>query len=260
MSQTMESFMVGYNDPRISEYWSPVGLDATMNVPGYLTEFKNNVGGYHGMTRGFESTWLPYYKAHSKFGPRFKDGKQLITPINIMNAAETYFLKAEGAWRGWNMGGTAQSFYEKGIEISIKQWRGTSFSPTEISNYINSIATPVAPGNYPYNDPPTTDIPVKFSSNRDKQYEQIMTQKWLALYPISIEAFAEYRRTRLPKLHAKRLSVSANVNPANGQIVTRFPFFIAEVTTQPEEVAKAVMLLNGPDLESTPLWWDVNGN
>ncbi|MGV8090547.1 MAG: SusD/RagB family nutrient-binding outer membrane lipoprotein [Mangrovibacterium sp.] len=260
MSSTMESFMVGYNDPRLSEYWSPVVYDATMDAAGYLAEFKNNVGGYHGMTRGYETQWNPYTRAHSKYGPRFKDGNQLITPINMMHAAEAYFLKAEGAWRGWNMGGNAQSFYEKGIEISIKQWKGTSFPATEISNYINSTATPADPGNYPYYDSPTTNIPVKFSSDRDKQYEQIITQKWLALFPISIEAFADYRRTRLPKLHAKKYSVNANVNPALGQIVTRLPFVSSEITTQPDEVEKAVELLGGPDLESTPLWWDVNPN
>lgn len=260
MSSTMESFMVGYNDPRISEYWSPVVKDASMDAEGYLDEFKNNIGGYHGITRGYETEWFTYFRAHSKYGPRFKDGNQLITPINVMNAAEAYFLKAEGAWRGWDMGGTAQSFYEKGIEISIKQWRETSFSATEISNYINSEAIPVAPGNYPYYDPPTTDIPVKFSSVRDRQYEQIITQKWLALFPIGIEAFAEYRRTRLPKLHAKKYSVNANINPASGQIVTRLPFVTKEITSQPDEVEKAVVLLGGPDLESTPLWWDVNSN
>jgi len=260
MSTSMESFMVGYNDPRISEYWSPVVKDVTMDAAGYLTEFKNNIGGYHGMTRGFETVWFTYFRAHSKYGPRFKDGKQLITPINMMHAAEAWFLKAEGAWRGWSMGGTAQSFYEKGIEISIKQWLGTSYSASSISTYINSTATPSAPGNHPYNDQPTTDIPVKFSSDKTKQYEQILTQKWLALFPISIEAFAEYRRTRLPKLFAKKYSVNTNVNPALGQIVTRLPFVTGEVTTQPDEVAKAVELLGGPDLESTPLWWDVNDN
>jgi hypothetical protein len=261
MSTAMESFMVGYNDPRISEYWSPVISHSTMSAAGYPVELKNNVGGYHGFTMGYPPSQFNYYYASSRFGNRFKDGNQYVTPINLVHAAETYFLKAEGVWRGWNMGGgTAQSYYEKGIEISIKQWRGTSFSATEISNYVNSLATPVAPNNYSYNDPPASNIPVKFSTDRNKQYEQILTQKWIALFPISIEAFAEYRRTRLPKLYAKKYSMNSNVNPAIGQIVTRLPFVDGEKTTQPDEVAKAVLLLGGPDLETTPLWWDVNKN
>ena len=157
-------------------------------------------------------------------------------------------------------GGTAQSYYEKGIETSIKQWRGTTVSSSEISQYINSTATPVAPDNHPYYDPPASDIPVKFSTDRSKQYEQIITQKWIALFPISIEAFAEYRRTRLPKLYTKKHSVNANINPALGQIVTRLPFVDREKATQPDEIEKAIQLLGGPDLESTPLWWDINPN
>gem|GEM_PF-17461 len=261
MSTTMESYMVGYNDPRLSEYWSPVVKDPSFDGVGYLAEFSSNLGGYHGMTNGYDNEWLPYFRAHSKFGPRFRDGNQLITPINIMNTAETYFLKAEGAWRGWNMGGgTAQSYYEKGIEISIKQWRGEAFSSTEISNYINSTATPVAPDNHPYYDPAVSDLTIKFSADRDTQYEQILTQKWLALYPICPEAFAEYRRTRLPKIYAKKHSANPNINLATGQIVTRFPFPLNELLAQPDEIAKAIVLLGGPDLESTPVWWDVNTN
>jgi len=261
MSTTMESFMVGWNDPRLSEFWSPVQQDPTMEGDGYLQQFKDHVGGYHGMTRGFETDWFTYVRAHSKYGPRFKDGNQLVTPINMMHAAEAWFLKAEGVWRGWNMGGgSAQSFYEQGIATSLKQWKGAAFPAGEINQYTNSNALPIAPNNHPYYDPPASDIPVKFSTDRDKQYEQILTQKWLALWPLSVEAFAEYRRTRLPKLYPKKYSLNANVNPALGQIVTRLPFVTGEINTQPDEIAKATELLGGPNLESTPVWWDVNPN
>ncbi len=260
MSSSMESYLVGYNDPRLQEYFSVVASDATMSATGYPAEFKSNVGGYHGMTSGFEPLLVNYLRAHSKFGPRFKDGNQLVTPINILNSAETWFLKAEGAWRGWNMGGTAQSFYEKGIETSIKQWRGAAFSATTITDYINSNAVPVAPKNHPYNDPPVSTIPVKFSSNTTTQFAQIMTQKWIALYPVSFEAWAEYRRTRLPVLYAKKYSANAVVNPALGQIVTRLPYTTDEKNTQAAQIEKAVQMLGGPDLETTPLWWDVNKN
>jgi hypothetical protein len=261
MSTSMESYMVGYNDPRITEYWSPVVADATMNAAGYPVEFKDNVGGYHGMTRGYEPILVNYLRAHSKYGPRFRDGNQLVTPINIINSAETWFLKAEGAWRGWNMGsGTAQSFYEKGIETSIKQWRGAAFPQSDINNYINSMALPIAPNNHPYYDPPVSSIPVKFSADRQVQYEQIITQKWLALFPVSFEAWAEYRRTRLPKLYPKKYSANANVDPLKGQIVTRLPFTNNEVATQPEQIRLATQMLGGPDLETTSLWWDVNKN
>ncbi len=259
MSTSMESILKGYNDPRMQEFFSPV---SPANITdAFPAELRSNANGYHGMANGFEPAQFVYFKAYSKTGPRFKDGNQLVTPINIINAAETHFLKAEGVWRNWNMGGgTAQQHYEKGIEISIKQWRGASFPAASITEYINGTSLPVAPENFPYNDPPLTNIPVKFSTDKAKQYEQIMTQKWLALYPISFEAFAEYRRTRFPKLYMKKYSANANVNPAIGQIVTRLPFVDNEKATQPEEIARATVLLGGPDLETTPVWWDVNKN
>lgn len=260
MSASMESVLKGYNDPRMEEYFSPVAYNSVIDAAGYPEVLKAQVGGYHGMANGYEPLQVNYFKSYSKYGPRFKDGKQLVTPINIINSAESFFLKAEGAWRGWNMGGSAQSFYEKGIEISIKQWRGTSFSAATISSYINGTTTPIAPENYPYNDPPMTNIPVKFSSDKTTQYEQIMTQKWLALFPVSFEAWAEYRRTRMPKIYAKKYSANALVNPAIGQIVTRFPYTTDEKNTQPAQIVKAIELLGGLDLETTPLWWDTNKN
>ncbi len=39
-----------------------------------------------------------------------------------MATAEAYFLRAEGALLGWNMGGTAKDLYEAGITNSMKQW------------------------------------------------------------------------------------------------------------------------------------------
>ncbi|MEL7586098.1 MAG: SusD/RagB family nutrient-binding outer membrane lipoprotein [Prolixibacteraceae bacterium] len=258
MSTCMESILKGYNDPRMQEYFSVVKQETTSDHP----EIMANIGGYHGLTPGFTSADIVAFKLYSNFGPRWvgPDVVSTAVPINVANAAETYFLKAEGAWRGWNMGGSAQSFYEKGIEVSIRQWRGASFPATDITAYINSMATPVAPDNYPYYDPPMTDIPVKFAASQEDQYEQIITQKWLALYPDSWEAWNEYRRTRLPKLYPKKNSMNPNIDVTRGMIVTRLPYPENERTGQVEEYEKAVELLGGPDLESTPLWWDVNKN
>lgn len=260
MSANMESVLKGYNDPRMEEFFSPVKYHSNFEAENYPEELKPNEGGYHGMANGFYPDYINYFRSFSSYGPRFVDGNQFVTPINIMNAAETYFLKAEGAWRGWNMGGNAQEFYEKGIEVSIKQWKGSTYPQTTINDYINSLNTPIAPDNFPYNDPPLTDIPVKFSTNKEKQYEQIITQKWLALWPISFEAWAEYRRTRLPKIYAKKYSLNDNVSVSSGRIVTRLPYTDDEKAAQPEEIEKAIALLGGPDSEITPLWWDVNPN
>lgn len=259
MSISMESVLKGYNDPRMEEYWSPVEANLVNNR--FPEEYKRNIGGYHGFSSGADPFEYTYFRAFSKYSPRFKDGSQFITPINVMNAAEAWFLKAEGAWLGWNMGGTAQSFYEKGIEISIKQWKGTSYSQSLINQYINGESLPVAPDNPPYYDAPLTNIPVKFSTDKAVQYEQIMTQKWIALFPVALEAWAEYRRTRLPKLYPKKYSVNSNINPLAGKIQTRCVFVNDEYNANAVEVEKAKSLIKGGvDIETAPLWWDINPN
>ncbi|WP_172594271.1 SusD/RagB family nutrient-binding outer membrane lipoprotein [Mariniphaga sediminis] len=262
MSASMESVLKGYADPRMEKFFSAVKYDEVFDGDGYPEELKANTGGYHGMANGYaQESEINYFKSYSNFGAYFEHDNHEV-PINIMHSAETWFLKAEGAWRGWNMGGDAKSFYEKGIEVSIKQWRGNGISEDSIQSIVNSMNTPVAPNNYGYNDPAMTDIPVKFSADSEKQYEQIITQKWLALYPISFEAWSEYRRTRLPKIYAKKTSANGRIDLSKGMIITRFMFTDSEKASQPGEVDKAVQLLgNGnEDLDNVPLWWDVNPN
>lgn len=258
MSTSMESYMKGYNDPRMAEFWNPV-----QNRSDIFDDYKSNIGGYHGATSGAPTSLgvTGILRAHSMYGPRFADGNQRKTPINVVNAAETWFLKAEGAWKGWNMGGDAKTFYEKGIEVSLKQWT-SSITSTAVQAYINSNNVPVAPDNAPYFDPPVSTAPVKFGADKTLQYEQIMIQKWLALFPISVEAYAEVRRTRLPKLYAKKTSLNANVDPSIGQIITRHVFPDSERNTQPDEVERSSKEDFGgnSDLENTPLWWDINKN
>ncbi len=43
-----------------------------------------------------------------------------------MNAAEVTSFRAEGALRGWDMGGDAQALYEKAIALSFEERGGTT--------------------------------------------------------------------------------------------------------------------------------------
>ena len=263
MSSSMESVLKGYQDPRMQEFFSPVEHDIFMDVAGYPEELQGNIGGYHGMANGFaNASEVNYFKSYSNFGPRFQSDFQYLTDISVIHSSETYFLKAEGALKGWNMGGDAESFYEEGIKVSITQWRESEISEDSIQSYISSTSVPVAPNNYGYLDGPMTDIAVKFAGSTEDQYEQIMTQKWLALFPLSFEAFSEYRRTRLPNIYPKKYSATAFVDLSQGMIVTRLLYTDNEKAAQPEEVDKAIQLLfnKQEDQINVPLWWDVNSN
>lgn len=116
---------------------------------------------------------------------------------------------------------------------------------------------PIAPNDF-LNSPAMTNIPVKFGATLAIQREQIATQKWLAMFPDGMEAWADYRRSRYLKLYPVANSENPDLpNPAV-QWIRRVPFLASEREVNGPEVEKAESLLNGPDKITTPLWWDKN--
>jgi hypothetical protein len=240
MSQAMESVLKGYDDPRLSKFWSPAV----------------NTGEYKGVRNGMNVAEIvaPENEPDNTSGPSLPllPENMGVTPSTVMYAAEAYFLRAEGALNGWNMGGDAEEFYNKGIEMSLGTW-GIS-NPTVVNNYINSSNTPMAPGGM-FGTQALSDIPVKFASDPEKRKEQILTQKWLALFPEGHEAWAEFRRTGYPKLYP--LIHSDNPDLPVGSSIRRIPFLNYEKDRNGAAVEAAKDLLGGPDNAATHLWWDV---
>jgi len=172
-----------------------------------------------------------------------------------MCAAEAYFLRAEGALLGWNMGGTAKDMYNQGITYSLAQWGITD--NTTVQNYISSTNKPIAPGDY-LHSPAMTDIPVLFGTTPAVQLEQIATQKWLALFPDGEEAWADYRRSHVLKLYPVNHSDNPDLPDPKTQWIRRINYLVTEIQNNGKEVDKAIQLLGGPDKITTPLWWDKN--
>ncbi|WP_439585493.1 SusD/RagB family nutrient-binding outer membrane lipoprotein [Dyadobacter bucti] len=249
MSASMESVLKGYDDPRIGIFFQPAFLTKTYEGlrnglgPTELAVAANS----NDNTSNIGERWIRNTGAGSAWD------RQLAVQQDVMHTAEAYFLLAEAAVNKWNTGtGTAQVFYEKGIEASMAGWGITGASVTA---YINSTKTPVAPGDQ-QNSPALSNIPVKWGATEAIQREQIGTQKWLALFPDGIEAWAEFRRSRFPKLYPVVHSVNADV-PTTA-VVRRIPFILQEKQSNAAAVTEAVKLLNGPDNAATPLWWDKN--
>jgi hypothetical protein len=240
MSSAMESVLKGYGDPRISKFYAP--------VPG-TSNFKGLRNGYTQVELGRPENAA---SANSNVNDAFLPANQDKQPFGVMMSAEAWFLRAEGALKGWNMGaGTARTFYENGIANSMRQW-GIS-DGVAVSAYTNGMTTPMALTDA-VNTPALTNITVSWSTDPAKQIEQVLTQKWLALYPDGLEAWAEYRRTGFPKLYA-RINSESLVVPANG-IVRRTPYVVGETQTNPKGVASGVAKLGGADNEATRLWWN----
>jgi hypothetical protein len=241
MGASMDAYLNGYEDPRRGVYF-------TMAADGK----------YHGVRQGIiTSTWTPYSGtaiSNLNMDPN-------TTEIVWMTAAESFFLRAEGALRGWNMGGTAGTFYNQGIEASfVENNLGTAAATAYATN---TTRVPIAfadnsgqSGNNAI-APSTVTVAWNESQGFNVSLERIITQKWIAMYPDGPEGWAEFRRTGYPKLFP------VVTNNSNGTINTadqikRVPYPQSEYNNNRAGVQSGISQLGGPDGGGTALWWDRN--
>ncbi|MEQ9441825.1 MAG: SusD/RagB family nutrient-binding outer membrane lipoprotein [Cyclobacteriaceae bacterium] len=246
MSAAMESVLKGYDDPRTPSYFNPAASGDT-DGDGFP---------YEGLLNGQSVADLSSVidpSEYSNLGPAYQSEVNGGTegPYEMMSAAEVYFLRAEGALQGWEMGGTVQDMYEAGIRVSLQSKSGAD--DAAITAYINSPNTPVP---YEADAEALSDIPVAFSANPETQFEQIITQKWIALYPNGWEAWTDLRRTGYPQLYDRLYSDNPDVGVSD--IMRRINYPTLEADTNPEAYAEALTLpeLAGGDKNSTKVWWD----
>lgn len=236
-SAELVSYLKGYNDPRIAKY---------LKKQSY-----NGITDYLGIRVGIDK--MENREAMSaKFSePNVEKG----TPLLWMPVAEAYFLRAEGALRGWDMGGKAEDLYNEGIKMSFSEL-GAEGADRYIQDNTSKQASYEDPDNK-YSTDPVSTITIKWdeSAGFERNLERIITQKWIALYPLGIEAWSEYRRTGYPKFFPIVDNLSADgVNSTDGPRRLTFP--LKEITDNKENVQKAIGLLGGPDSQVTKLWWD----
>jgi hypothetical protein len=232
-------YMNGYKDPRIGKYF-----DVSTIVPGK----------YIGIRAGSDVTAKNDYV---KFSDISTANFTQTTLHQWITASEVYFLRAEGALRGWsNMGGTAQQLYETGISTSFTQW-GVSGADTYIGD-ASSVATGFVDPQNPANSAaalPSVTIKWDNAASNEVKLERIITQKWLATFPDCTTAWSTFRRTGYPKLFTVAVNSSGGTISTEIQI-RRMSYPQAEAASNTAEVAKAVTLMGGPDNGGTRLWWD----
>lgn len=234
VSADITSYMNGYSDPRLSAYVKPAAN-----------------GEYIGLRNGV----FRYSDGSTKFADYSKTIYETTDPLLSISASESWFLRAEGALRGWNMGGTAQELYEQGVRTSMSE------RAVQIGNYLESTATPagytvLSGDNASYNIAAQTDVTPKWdaSATFEKNLERIIVQKWLGNYPNGWESWADFRRTGYPKWFPVVDNLSTDgVTKANG--MRRIPFPPDEFNTNEANVRKAIQMLGGPDNSATNLWW-----
>jgi hypothetical protein len=189
-----------------------------------------------------------------------------MAPLYLVKLAEVNFLRAEGALRGWNMGGTAEYFYEEGIKNAYldEPMMGAMEYNAALADYM-ALETPV---DYIQKEvsgdgedwPSVTKIGVKWNDGDDQEtkLEKIITQKYIALFPLSTEAWTEMRRTGYPKVFPVLNTDDGDGSIEQGEMIRRIPWNASDPIVQQLIEASGLATLGGPDLQATRLWWDVD--
>ncbi len=180
--------------------------------------------------------------------------------MKLFTAAETWFLKAEAALRGYTGAGDIQTNYTTGVQQSFGEWGKSANVGAYLADTTSTEAPYVDPknaaNNIPVGDPQLSTITIAWnnSDTNERKLERIITQKWLSLYPNGPEAWAEQRRTGYPVLFKIRKNDSGGAISTEAMI-RRIPFTI-DTKTSLYNYQQAVQTLNGPDTGGTRLWWD----
>jgi hypothetical protein len=233
MSQTFVNLLIALKDPRLFTF-------AIKTQDDTLVGSDPNFANYAGMPNGLtQATASPYFNDTSRPGLIFwppanlaavEGGFGKTTPTYVMTYAEVSFIEAEAANR--SLGGltpaVAQTYYDNGITASFDQW-----GVTMPAGYLASAGVAYTPG--------TPGL------------VQIDQQEWIALYTDGGTTWSLWRRTCVPN----------TVKPGPAAITTivprRFEYSTTEYSVNETQV-KAAVARQGPDLLTTPTWWDKNWN
>lgn len=141
--------------------------------------------------------------------------------------SEICFDLAEAAFKGWSVGQSAEEWYNEGIRASFDCWKVFDTYQQDVDNYAGCVKDYDA-----YIAQPS----VAYNGTLDR----IISQKWIASWQASCEAYMDWRRTGLPSLHIGWASFRA-------AIPLRFVYDNAELQNNPQNAAAAIS-----KLETTP--------
>jgi hypothetical protein len=193
------------NDPRMPVWFTPVEIQIVMEEPPYSYEenedmivgnkryIHNNAeilaGGlnkydtslYVGLPNNVTNRFMinltnmnedARNPSVSYLAPMYNQNSHELVQAVFMSYAEVCFILAEAVQKGWNAGGSAETYYNNGVKASLDYYRtGESFD-----TYIEQEG-------------------VKYNGT----LERIIEQKWISQFLLP-ESWFDYRRTALPSL------------------------------------------------------------
>jgi len=224
-ADTWINYLQATNDPRL-EILSVVWLNGVTDTAAAIQK---------GMPQNIPNAKPANFVTYSEPNP--STVLLMGSPKLLFTAAESNFLLAEAALRGWYSGADVASLYKSGVRAAMRQWAiiagsAGAIDTSLVNTYIN---------NNPFNA----------SGTFDQQMAQIYTQFWVSIFPDALEVYNNYRRTGYPALVPNNYPTNAT----GGQIFRRCLYPISEQNLNAVNYAAAVSRQGADDL-MTRIWWD----
>ncbi len=238
-------------DPRRAFFFLPgteEAADGFSNWDGYPFDYtsdtKTAIVTAHGGNKSFAR--LNMYDENGLFHYSGKGNENLSWCYG--SYSEALFLKAEGVLRGW-ISGDSETLFKQAIKASMdeigvfvtRSGGNKTIAAADQDAYIAALPA--------------------FGSSNEEKLRSIMIQKWIALYPNSVEAWAEQRRTGYPDYASKVLTypqVSASSGVSVGNIIQRIPYPQNEYNTNAGNIPSEYSDYNAKNMEKG-LVWSLNG-
>ena len=287
LGASFESLLMSLDHPYTHYLFAKNGEQLKNNVTGEITPVGTRIvglraGGHYGEDQQYAGN---QYVGVSQVRDIYID----MAPLYLMKWAEVDFLRAEGALRGWNMGGSAEFFYYRGMEhasladpmLVADEFMTEEDGADQYLKWYNGFTDADGVVHAPYYDleealpytyidpfgdtpdmPSVTKIGVKWNEGDtpEVKLEKIITQKYIALYPNSYEAWAELRRTGYPRLFPVLNPWEGDESLDDGDMIRRMTFpGRDDPSTNSDIINTGVPALGGPDVQAFRLWWDVVG-
>ena len=212
-------------DPRLAKYAAPTSASQAAGATACDSTYR---GFPNGISEAGKAT-LPKNTCTGKtmgladFSRPTLSIRSQTSPSYIMTYSELLFIRAEAAQRGW-IAGDAKALYEQAITASMQQW---GVAAADIATY---LATPGV------------------AYNAATGLKQIAYEKWVSLFNLENEAYAEWRRLDYPVL-------KPGPNAVTTTVPTRLPYPAVENSLNAENLAAASSAQGSVDIGGK-VWWD----
>ena len=212
-------------DPRLAKYAAPTDASLAAGATACDSTFRGFPNGISeaGKTSLPKNTCTGKSMGLADFSRPSLTIRGQTSPSYIMTYSEVLFIRAEAAQRGF-IAGDAKALYEAAITASMQQWGVTA---PEIALYL------AKPG---------------VVYNAATGLKQIAYEKWVSLFNLENEAYAEWRRLDYPVL-------VPGPNAKTNTVPTRLPYPAIETSLNGDNLT-AASTAQGNVTIGGKVWWD----